>query len=49
MNLIMLSLIRSSAPIKVPELFRYGGNITDGKAETVYAITLRTPESRETK
>ena len=37
------------SPIKVPELFRYGGNITDGKAETVYAITLRTPESRETK
>ena len=27
----------------------YDGNITEGKAETVYAITLRTPESRETK
>ena len=27
----------------------YDGKITDGKAETVYAITLRTPESRETQ
>ena len=27
----------------------YDGNITDGKAEKVYAITLRTPASRETE
>lgn len=27
----------------------YDGNITDGKAETVYAITLRTPANRETQ
>ena len=26
----------------------YDGNITDGKAETVYAISLRTPANRET-
>lgn len=25
----------------------YDGNITDGKAETVYAITLQTPSSQE--
>lgn len=27
----------------------YDGSITDGKAETVYAITLRTPADRETQ
>lgn len=27
----------------------YDGSITDGKAETVYAITLRTPANRETQ
>ena len=27
----------------------YDGNITDGRAETVYAITLRTPANHETQ
>ena len=27
----------------------YDGNVTDGKVETVYAITMRTPDTRESK